>query len=333
MPDLLFHSFPRRRDEESWRGTLKKGFAVVRSFLDNGLLLAPENFEIPLLDAAGKQVDGVTFLQSRICFTEIHASELENHAKLFGPFSIAFEIDDIRRLGGLPVHYVPLPNGSHLYGLGSEIIGGIADATRVVAALSQIRAQVEKSSTLGLVVTRAENGQEVRDAVRFNEEQTTLVRSFLDEFVALCGSDLNILHQKLLAAGACFYPTEHPTRTGKLHYYRQREWRIVECGLKQNDRDLAPRATEIQKATLRSIDAEFFGKSVSVPAQSRIGEWMDARMVDRCRFLARVGDLDVRSLAKFLVIPDDAAWRDVPKAELDRFGITPIKQSEFVKLV
>ncbi len=246
MADYCFHSFPRPRTEESRARLLLKGEMIAKSILENGLLLAPEHFEIPLLDGSGVQIDKLEITQCRICFTEIPASELETHSQNFGPFSVAYDIDDLRRIGGLPVHYVPLPYGTHLYGLGSQILAGIADGLRLVEALAKIRHQMEQSSTLGLVWTRRVNGEEVRDGVRFNEEQTSVLRSFFDEFEKMCSLHLGLTHQKLLAAAASFYPTEHPTRTGKLHYYRQREWRIVECGLTQNGQPLAPRARDTQ---------------------------------------------------------------------------------------
>src|SRR5207244_3666745 len=87
---------------------------------------------------------------------------------------------------------------------------------------------------------------------------------------------------------------------------RQREWRIVECGLTQNGQPLAPRANDVQKQTLFSLDNEFFSKKVRMPSSSgRIGEWDSEVIADRCRFLSRVVDLDVVSLAKFFVVPDN----------------------------
>jgi hypothetical protein len=313
---------------------LRKGALIVQSCLTNGLLLAPENIQIPLLNETGAEVDGLTLLQCRICFTEIDPPELQSHAETFGPFSFGFDIDDLRRVGGLPVHYVPLPQGSHLYGLASQIVAGVADAARALEMLAQIRAQIEKSPTLGMVWKKNVAGTEQNDGVRLNEDQTTVIRSFFDEFERMGSLNFGLTHQKLLAAAACFYPTEHPTRTGKLHYYRQREWRIVECGLMQDGRPLAPRATQAQKQTLLSIDRDFFSKSVKVPSASgRIGEWDTASIAERCRFFSRVGDLDVLSLAKYLVIPDDAELDFQVKKQISQRGVKIIKASDFVHKV
>jgi len=112
MSDYCFHSFPGARRAESPALLLQKGEMIAKSILENGFLLAPEHFEIPLLDGSGVQVDKREITQCRICFTEIPASELQAHSQSFGPFSLAYDIDDLRRMGGLPVHYVPLPYGT-----------------------------------------------------------------------------------------------------------------------------------------------------------------------------------------------------------------------------
>jgi hypothetical protein len=302
MAEYCIHSFPRPRKGESFQQSLRKGELIASSLLQNGLMLAPENFDIPLLNGLGHRIDSITVLQCRICFTEIQPSNLAAHSETFGPYSLVYDIDDLRRIGGLPVHYVPLPMGSHLYGLGSEILGGVADTVRVLESIVAMRQQMEQSPTLGLQWTRNIDGVDVTDGVRFNEEQTTILRSFFDELEKACSSPFRLTQQKLLAATACFYPTEHPAYTGKLHYYRQREWRIVEIGLMQGEAPLAPRATSVQQQILNEIDHEFFSKTVKVPTGRQINEWEPAVIAERCRFLSRVGDLDVISLARYLVI-------------------------------
>ncbi len=328
MSDLVFHSFPRaRRDETRLESTIK-GVRIADSLLKNGLLLAPENFDIPLLNEHGVQDDSISFLQSRICFTEIPTSELREHSSTFGEFSLIYDIDDLRRIGGLPVHYVPMPIGSHLYGLGAQIIGGLADAARVLDTIVAMRQQMETSPTLRIQWTRTIDGQTVGDGVRFTEEQTTILRSFFDEFESICASPLVATRQKLLAAAACFYPTEHPARGGRLHYYRQREWRVVECGLLNDGAPLAPRATNEQVETLHGIDSDFFSKTINVPSERKIGGWQTATLADRCRFLSRVADLDVVGLARFLVVPDDLADGFEHRADFERRGVKVVTARE-----
>jgi hypothetical protein len=331
MAEYCIHSFPRPRKHDTAEATLRKGELIATSLLENGLMLAPENFEVPLLDGEGRQVDGVTALQCRICFTEIEPSALAAHAETFGLYSLVYEVDDLRRIGGLPVHYVPLPMGSHLYGLASQIVGGVADATRVLDSIVAIRQQMEQSSTLGLQWTRKVDGVDVTDGVRFNEEQTTILRSFFDEFEKMSSSPFRLTQQKLLAATACFYPTEHPTYTGKLHYYRQREWRIVEVGLMQGDQPLAPRATSRQQKVLHEIDADFFSKTVKVPTGRRINEWESATIAERCRFLSRVGDLDVVGLARYLIVSEAESKRFPLREAFHTRGVEVITIGEFTK--
>jgi hypothetical protein len=332
MAEYCIHSFPRPRKGETPERISRKGELIASSLLENGLMLAPENFEVPLLDGFGQQIDGITVLQCRICFTEIEPSKLAAHSETFGPYSLVYDIDDLRRIGGLPVHYVPLPMGSHLYGLGSEILGGVADATRVLDSIVVMRQQMEQSPTLGLQWTRNIDGVDVTDGVRFNEEQTTILRSFFDELEKMCSSPFRLTQQKLLAATACFYPTEHPAYTGKLHYYRQREWRIVEIGLMQGEEPLAPRATSAQQEVLHEIDNDFFSKTVKVPTGRRINEWEFATIAERCRFLSRVGDLDVIGLARYLVVGGANAEHFSLREAFRARGVEVVTIDEFSKM-
>jgi hypothetical protein len=191
---------------------------------------------------------------------------------------------------------------------------------------------MEQSPTLGLQWTRTIDGVDVTDGVRFDEAQTSILRSFFDELEKACSSPFRLTQQKLLAATACFYPTEHPTYTGKLHYYRQREWRLVEIGLMQGEESLAPRASLVQRQLLREIDNDFFGKTVKVPTGRRINEWASATIAERCRFLSRVGDLDVIALARYLVVDAaDAEQLPLRKAFVDR-GVEVVTIDEFSKM-
>lgn len=101
--ELCFHSFPRLRHGETIETAISKGTKIALSILNNGLLLAPENFEIPIRDLTGAKVDSLTVLQCRICFTLLSLRELRTHSQTFGPFSLAFEIDSLRQIGALPI--------------------------------------------------------------------------------------------------------------------------------------------------------------------------------------------------------------------------------------
>ena len=63
--------------------------------------------------SAGKSASRVfPVLQKRVCFTELALHELPQHAEKFGHFALEFEIDTVRRLGAVPVFYVPQPTSA-----------------------------------------------------------------------------------------------------------------------------------------------------------------------------------------------------------------------------
>jgi hypothetical protein len=112
MERFFFHSFPRPRTGEGRETQVKKGQVIAQSLLDNGILLSPENYEIPILDGTGQVVDHLRATQRRACFTELELDALLEHSKTFGPFALVYRIDDLRQLGALPVFYIPLIRGT-----------------------------------------------------------------------------------------------------------------------------------------------------------------------------------------------------------------------------
>src|SRR6266404_4131274 len=103
MRRLFFHSFPRPRKNETRGQQLEKGRRIAESMSQNGLLLTPENYDLPVLGNDGITLDSFTAVQRRMCFTELEPELLPQHGEFFGPFALAYEIQDLRRLGALPV--------------------------------------------------------------------------------------------------------------------------------------------------------------------------------------------------------------------------------------
>ena len=106
----FYHSFPRVRPGESRERSIKVGLQILRAIQQLGLVLAPEVviWKQPLENGEERTVPT---RQRRISFTELSRSEVEEHAKRFGPFSLEFRVDTLRRLGALPVIYTPTPEG------------------------------------------------------------------------------------------------------------------------------------------------------------------------------------------------------------------------------
>ena len=102
----LFHSFPRPRHGEPPANTLDRGLVILNFMKEAGLVLAPEIVEWDLSILLQKQ-DPVRVLQRRACFTELSLEELPNHASVFGPISLSFDIDKLRASGATPIIYIP----------------------------------------------------------------------------------------------------------------------------------------------------------------------------------------------------------------------------------
>ena len=78
--------------------------------------------------------------QHRISFTELAKEELPEHGTKFGPFSLEFRIDTLRRLGALPTIYVPqnLDGDRHFSSVGPVLVSTIGDIKHTINQLDQL---------------------------------------------------------------------------------------------------------------------------------------------------------------------------------------------------
>jgi hypothetical protein len=206
MECFFFHSFPRPRTGETRETQVQKGQLIGQSLLDNGILLSPENYELPILDSNGQVVDHVRTTQRRACFTELELEALPEHSKTFGPFALVYRIDDLRQLGALPVFYIPLIRGTaNLSALATDLLGGFADATTYIKVLAQMRRWLSHADTVGLTY----RGREVK----FNTEQSRVIRDLIDVLSDYVTADLGTTESRLAILSSCFYPTENPKYT------------------------------------------------------------------------------------------------------------------------
>jgi hypothetical protein len=139
---------------------------------------------------------------------------------------------------------------------------------------------------------------------------------------------------RLRTMASCFYPTENPKYTDPLHYYRQREWRVVAGPpFIYNGEPCSRVATSQQAQMLLEIDRDFFSKRLSFfDAAAKLGEKVSDTIANRCHFMQCVGDLDVVALARCLVIPDDAAETSQLEQLYRERGVDMIRQSDVGKL-
>ncbi len=325
MYRFFFHSFPRRRSGESREAQISKGKRIAKSLLSDGLVLCPENYELPLVGNDGITPDKLEATQRRICFTELEPDLLGAHSEVFGPFALAYTIEDLRRLGALPVFYIPLESGGYLSGLPLQLLGGIVDGHRITSTLAAIRKQLDQSPALGLKY----RGK----SVNFTESEASTIRTFVEVLMDSAATDFSVTDLRLAAAASCFYPTEDPKYTGPLHYYRQREWRIIQGLFTWKGESVSHLATPEQAAKLLEIDPDFFSKELSFfGGLEGVGAKVIDSIANRCHFLTRVGDLDAVGIARCLIIPDDAGETSELRAAFETRGVEVVRTSEVVRL-
>lgn len=93
--------------KESWSKAreFEVGLNVLASIFENGLLLTREDFNIPPDGESGHERTLKHSLK-RACFTALSYSEIENHSKHFGSFTIGLNAKVARLLGVMPTMYI-----------------------------------------------------------------------------------------------------------------------------------------------------------------------------------------------------------------------------------
>lgn len=140
----FFHSFPRPRHSDTQETLNARGLAILRLINDIGLIAAPEVVEwhVPLQD--GKQRP-IKYNQIRMYFTELHESELRQHAQRFGPFALEFEVGRLCQMGALPVIYIPQPVApGDLSAIGAVLVMELHHVEATIRMLETLRASTNE---------------------------------------------------------------------------------------------------------------------------------------------------------------------------------------------
>jgi hypothetical protein len=262
---FFYHSFPRR--SASTASEIEKGKQILAAIRDFGLVLTPQFIEWsqPNLGASPRTLP---VLQKRVCFTELSPYELPGHAEKFGHFGLEFEIETVRRLGAMPVFYVPQPL--------SDATDGSLVGAALVAIATDLRAVVQRMAGLNEVLHGA-----IPVSPKFNfdagfagspdgRSNFTIDRDEAKNFLAAIGHAVTPWTELRVGADALlnfFHPTDNKRADKALEYYQEREWRIA-CGLRlkgrdgQPDVDLLYLLTPEERRRLLEIDQEFFTRKV-----------------------------------------------------------------------
>jgi hypothetical protein len=336
IPERFFyHSFPRRGASTALE--TQKGKQILAAIRDFGLVLTPEFIEWtqPTLGGSPRTLP---ILQKRVCFTELSPSELPPHAEKFGHFALEFEIDAVRRLGAMPVFYVPQPTG--------EAADGSLVGAALVAIATDLRAVVQRMASLNEVLHGA---TPVHPKFNFNvgfadspdgRGNFTIDRDEAKNFLTAIGhavtpwSDLRAGADALLNF---FHPTDNKETDKVLEYYREREWRIA-CGLRLKGRDGHPDVDLLRSLTpderqrLLQIDHQFFSRKIKNGA----GE---ADTLDQALVLPGLLSQCLIQMVRRVIVPA-AAVNDVrellrivdrppPVISLDEVAMTPLPKEKF----
>lgn len=203
--NLLYHCFPRQKNRiepgtEPIGDCIRESIEILESIFDNGILLTHENVILPThwRDPYGDALaSDLEIQQFRFCLTYLQDdNELYQHSKLFGRVGVAFNIDFVRKIGGVPVFYLPAP-------------------------VNQIANDELDKVGISLIYRLAE----MREVLETIDNLPTLHQKILKQKVA----DFDNLKGALRFIGNILYLTDslHQKHSSKLFYYKQLEWRVI----------------------------------------------------------------------------------------------------------
>jgi len=306
MPLCLYHSFPRRSLENGVDVSDKRGLNILESIFHSGLLLVPEVIEYQgeIDDKTWSIGEPLLSFQRRICFSHLSSGrDLFEHSELFGEFGVAFNLDDLRSSGAIPVFYIPQPTNNMEAGyglLGNTLIHRLAEVQSLLHKLDEINNILERNQE----VDEIEMESDGRETKYIKSDQ---LYWFLSKIIAGKQSYKD-LESTIKILSNFFYPTEkngynslenerksYKSKIPDLSYYRQREWRIV-GGVNVVGEETERELTQMEKDFLLYVDFDFYSRKLITP----IGE---IKLLDECRILKEINGEMVRERIVNIVVP------------------------------
>jgi len=281
---FFYHSFPRRGTRDD-----AKALAILRSLIDIGFVLTPEQTVWKERLAGGGFSNPDYVKQIRICFTELSPPELQAHSESFGQFALEFEILTLRRLGALPVIYLPADSGEENSGeaAAAASVVRMSQLTRVLDRLIGLKTFLQDNPRVPLV--SIQNGSGLTVAVPAEALANTLAS--IEGGVR----PLEELQASLRILTSFFYPTENLQYNDTLDYYRQREWRIA-AGLLIGGQPTTRPLHDSEKAAMIAIDREFFESELRFRN-------LKHRRIDLCHVMPSFLGKAVIAYARRIIVP------------------------------
>lgn len=281
----FFHCFSRRSLNAKDYGN---ELAILQSILECGLLLVPEELELAGERFAGGRLGSpIQFLQRRLSLTLLTEAELPAHRAKFGQFAIEFDPESGRRLGAVPVIYLPQPNENGEYqmldAISATLLYRLREVFFVLSDLGTLERNVEQAGGTDLIemspsVHRDTRTVEVKPLRDILETLGANKQSF-EDLAAACQVIFHL-----------FYPTdkrrsEMDSMSLNMFYYQQREWRIISdifVGADRRERILS----DSEKSDLCARDS-FFSEPIET-TDPHTNRTLTQRRADLCRLLERV---------------------------------------------
>jgi hypothetical protein len=310
--ESFFHSFPRDRRLR----TLDSSLTIMRSILQNGLLLVPEIINYPPeLRDPGDERDKIVNVQRRLSLTMLPVERLSDHCKYFGPVSLEFSPLSARRLGAIPVMYLPqatsLESEAALDKLGYFFSYRIAELHQVCDRIIGLKKSLGQHGSSEIIKIIDRKGIEDVEITKHDLQallEMIVGPNNIEEFAAV-----------LQALSSLFYPTDEFRHSAELvrnplYYYFQREWRVL-SGLVIDGGEIdLPLSSREREVVLKS-NRLFFDEFITLRSR-RI------RRVDACTIIRYIGDRSVRTLIESIYVP--AEWQQATKELLEEFSMTSL---------
>ncbi len=262
----------------------------MKSLIDTGLLLTPERIEFAERLADGTHGDVATIYQKRICFTELAEAELEQHSELFGPFALEWEQSELRKLGAIPVFYVPIKGP-----LGSAETA----AASILSRLGEVQTILERLVKLKNISSSSNSQEPIHIDLADGQVSHYLFGTSEGKRLISCleygNQPIEDLLSSLRATFGYFYPTDDVKYGDLLDYYRQREWRIV-GNMMLDGVAMTSRLSGHELDAINSIDPDFFERKLTYPT----GEYS---LAEQTLKFDRFGGRHVLETCRRIIVP------------------------------
>lgn len=289
----FYHSFPRHSLGEC--SELVTGIDVLVSIATSGFLLTPE-----ILDWRESRSNGSfgklwRVSQKRCCFTELASHELAKHSSTFGSFSIEFDVQTFRELGGMPVFYLPRGSGDNikLENLAAMLMARLGEIQGLLTLLAGLAKLLSDSDDKSQILSVTKNGQHSYTRCSLGGAEDLL------QYITDDGVSVSALLNTVKGLANLFAPTEEEGDQDLNAYYREREWRFI-AGVEWNSQGVDRDLTDHEKEALRGINDVFFDQVLDNPDTG------ERPRVELCKYFEKLDGRPLLQYAHRIIVPREA---------------------------